>query len=112
MTVDITSTILKEVRQIAARLDLIDYRLEVISNQEDINMALLDGLTAEVANQTTVYASVVTLVNGLAAQIAASAANPAALAALVTQMQTNDASIAAAVAANTPAPVVTPPAGT
>lgn len=109
--VDLTPQILKEVRQIAARLDLIDYRLYLISNQEDAAMALLDGLTAEVANQTTVDNSVIALVNGLAAQIAANTANPAALQALVTQMQANDSAIAAAVTANTPAPAP-PPAGT
>ena len=73
-------------------------------------MALLDPLTAEVANDTTVEASVLTLINGLAAQIAANTVNPVALQALVTQLQTNDAAIAAAVVANTPATPVAPPA--
>jgi len=69
-------------------------------------MAILDGLTAAVAQETTVEGSLATFVNGLAANIQSlinNAANtnnqvdPVALQALVTQMTTNNAGISAAV---------------
>ena len=68
----------------------------------------LTALTAEVANNTTVDASVLALVKNLAAQIAAippstDPTTQAALNGLVTTLQGNDAAIAAAVSANTPA---------
>ena len=70
-------------------------------------MALLDNLAAEVTRQTTVDGSVVTLLNGLVAQLAKLAAQPtvepAALQALVDAVKANDDSLAAAVTANTPA---------
>ena len=70
-------------------------------------MALLDNLAAEVTRQTTVDGSVVTLLNGLVAQLAKLAAqpsvDPAALQALVEAVKANDDTLAAAVTANTPA---------
>jgi hypothetical protein len=70
-------------------------------------MAALDALTAEVARQTTVNASVLALLNGLVAKLAALAAqptvDPAALQALVEAVKANDDGLAAAVTANTPA---------
>lgn len=72
-------------------------------------MADLSALQAEVQNNTSVEQSAITLLNGLAAQLAAAGTDPAALAAIVTQLQTNDAALAAAVAANTPAPPPPPP---
>lgn len=68
----------------------------------------LTALTAEVANNTAVDASIVQLVQNLAAQIAAippstDPATQAALDALVTTLKSNDANIAAAVTKNTPA---------
>ncbi len=67
----------------------------------------LTSLTAEVARNTSVEQSVVTLVNNLAAQIAAIPASTdpvtqAALDALKTTLSQNDDAIAAAVTANTP----------
>ena len=76
-------------------------------------MALLDKLTADVAAETTVDASVETLLTQLSAEIKAISANsadPATVAALnglTTQMETNAAALGAAVTANTP---VVPPA--
>lgn len=66
-------------------------------------MADLSALQNEVANNTTVEASAITLIQGLAAQITAAGTDPAKLAAIVTQLSTNDTQLAAAVAANTPA---------
>ncbi len=65
-------------------------------------MALLDTLTADVANLTTVDQSAVTLINGLAAQIKAAGTDPVALKALTDQMEAQTSALAAAVAANTP----------
>jgi hypothetical protein len=81
--------------------------LNQILTQENAMAVDLTSLTAEVANNTTVDGSIVTLINNLATQIAAipstDAATQTALTALVTTLQTNDAAIAAAVVANTSA---------
>ena len=68
----------------------------------------LSALTTEVANNTAVVASVQTLIQNLATAVQNAGTDPAALAALVTQLQTNDAALAAAVVANTPAASSTP----
>lgn len=63
----------------------------------------LDTLTAEVTNNTSVEQSAITLIQNIATELAAAGTDPVALAALVTKLQTNDAALAAAVTANTPA---------
>lgn len=63
----------------------------------------LDALTAEVTNNTSVEQSAITLIQNIATELAAAGTDPVALAALVTKLQTNDAALAAAVTANTPA---------
>lgn len=72
-------------------------------------MALdITALQTAVANETSIDASAVTLIQGLAAQIQALIASsgntvdPVALQAIVTQMTTNAASLASAISANTP----------
>ena len=91
-------------------LKRVEAKLDILLQEGKREMALLDGLTAAVAAQTTVDASVEALVSGLAAQItallAAPTVDPVALQALVTQMTTNNAALTAAVTANTPAPSV------
>jgi hypothetical protein len=71
-------------------------------------MALLDALTAQVAQNITVEQSAVTLIQGLAAQIAAAGTDPVALANLQSQLNTSATALAAAISANTPA---APPSG-
>ncbi len=66
-------------------------------------MAAIDDLTAQVAQNTTVEASAVTLIEGLAAQIAAAGTDPTKLAALTTSLNTSATALAAAITANTPA---------
>jgi len=85
-------------RRIEAKLDLI------LSNQGRI-MATLADLQAAVAAEKTVEDSVVKLLETLSADLkAAIAANdPAALQAVVDQINSNAASLADAVTANTPA---------
>lgn len=71
----------------------------------DLKMsAELDALTAQVAQNTTIEESAVTLITGLAAQITAAGTDPAKLAALTTSLNTSAKDLAAAIAANTPTP--------
>ena len=76
-----------------------------ILNQGEIKMsAELDALTAQVAQNATVEASAITLIQGLAAQIAAAVANNdhAALANLTTELQNSANALATAITVNTP----------
>jgi hypothetical protein len=87
--------------------------LKAMNATADSLVAEISGLQTDVANDTTVVGSVVTLIQGLATQLAAAiaaagsnGATPdqlAALNALQTQINTNASTLAAAVAANTPA---------
>jgi hypothetical protein len=95
-----------------AQLNRIEQKLDqllTLSQQETSKMAIdLTALTAEVANNTSVDASIVQLVQNLAAQIAAippstDPTTQAALDALTATLKTNDGGIAAAVVKNTPA---------
>jgi hypothetical protein len=79
----------------------------LIQREGDL-MKTFAQLQADVAANTTVDASVVTLVSGLVSQLQALSAagtpvDPAAIDALATQLETNTASLSAAVTANTPA---------
>jgi hypothetical protein len=66
-------------------------------------MATMQDVQAAVAAETTIDASAVALIKGLAAQVAALAPNQAAIDALASQIQAQSADLAAAVASNTPA---------
>lgn len=75
-------------------------------------MAKIDDLTAQVAQNTTVIGSALTLIQGFSAQLdaaiaAAKAGNDTALTQLATDLKTQDVALAAAVAANTPTPPTT-----
>jgi peptidoglycan hydrolase CwlO-like protein len=65
--------------------------------------AELDTLTTEVAENNAVIDSAVTLISGLAQQIASLKNDPVALQALADSLNTKSNELAAAVAANTPA---------
>lgn len=65
-------------------------------------MAQLDDLEAQVKANTDVEASAVTLIQGLAAKIAAAGTDPAKLTALQNELKSSADSLAAAVSANTP----------
>ena len=96
---------------IVRRLERIECKLNRIITEENEIMNDLTALTAQVAAQTTVETSAITLIQGLAAQIKAASGNQAAIDALTSQLQTSASALAAAITANTPvAPVVTPPA--
>jgi uncharacterized protein YoxC len=66
-------------------------------------MAAIDDLTAQVAANTSAEDSAVTLLNELAAMLAAAGTDPAKLAALQTDLKTHADALAAAIVANTPA---------
>lgn len=66
-------------------------------------MATLDDLQAQVTSDTSLDSSIVTLIQGLAAQVAAAGADPAKLAAIIASMKQNAQTLADAAAANTPA---------
>ena len=65
-------------------------------------MAPLDDLIAQVTANVTVEGSAVTLIQGIAAQLAA-APTPAQVSSLAAQLKTSADALGAAVAANTPA---------
>ena len=93
--------------RIEAKLVSLTILVNQVLKQENKMAIDLTSLTAEVANSTTVTASVKQLIENLAAQIAAippstDPVTQAALDALTSTLATNDAAIAAAVLANTP----------
>lgn len=92
----------------------IEYKLDVLTrlfvaelSLEKIMSAQLDALTTQVAKNTSIEESAVTLIAGLADQIKAAGTDPAALQALTDSLTKSSADLAAAIAANTPA--ATPP---
>lgn len=86
--------------------DRIERKLDVILKHLDllgeIIMADITALTASVANETSVEQSVLTLLQGLAAQVANLQPTQAAIDALTTQINSNITALQAAVTANTP----------
>lgn len=71
----------------------------------------LDDLSAQVQATTDLEASAVTMIQGLASQIAASKDDPAKIQALADSLKSGASALAAAISANTPAaPDATPPA--
>jgi hypothetical protein len=96
--------------RIEAKLDAVLELLRLLLNQGEDTMADLTALEAQVAASVTVEQSAITLIQGLAAQIAAAGTDPAALASLVTQLNTSAAALGAAITANTPAQAPAAPA--
>lgn len=75
--------------------------IDQLAKQESKMSVSLDALTAQVAQNTQVEASAVTLIQGIAAQLAEAAADPAKVQALSDQLKASADSLAAAVTANT-----------
>jgi len=93
---------LNPLRSIHSKLDLI-IRLLRTSIQKEIMMSqATDNLAAAVQHETSVVASVTTLISGLASQIKQASADPQ-VQALADQINANSDTLANAVAANTPA---------
>lgn len=63
----------------------------------------LDALTAQVAANTTIEESAITLIQGLKAKLDAAGTDPAALKALSDSLGAEDQKLADAITANTPA---------
>lgn len=91
------TTVLDLLRQTLVKLNL-------IQEQEKLMSVELDALTVQVAANTSVEDSALTLIKGFAAQLAAAIAvgNPAALTTLHDSLKASADALAAAVAANTP----------
>ena len=89
---------------ILERFALINDKLDLIIQQGAKEMAILDDLTAQVAQNASVEGSAVQLIQNIAAQLAAAGTDPAKLQDLQNQLKTSSDALAAAVAANTPAP--------
>lgn len=66
-------------------------------------MAVLDDLAAQVEATTTLEASAITLIEGIAAQLAEAGTDAGKLGELQTRLATSAAALAAAITANTPA---------
>jgi hypothetical protein len=82
--------------------------LRGLSQKGDAMSAELDRLKAAVQNCTTVGDSLVTLVKGLAAEIAANKNDPAAVQAISDELNTKTAAWKAAVETNPPQPAPGP----
>lgn len=97
-----------EYNDLIARLTRIENAINGMVKTEAKIMSALTDLQAQVTANTTVEGSAVTLIQGIAKQLAdaIAAGDPAALAALSTNLKTSADALAAAVAANTQAPPV------
>ena len=96
-------SLLEKMDAIHSQLLSLEARMIRAQQKEDQIMVALSDVAADVAAEDTVVASAVVLLNSIGAQLAAAGTDPVALAALRTDIQTNTATLAAAVLANTPA---------
>lgn len=81
----------------------LDHIIQLLTRNQEIIMADLSQLTADVTADTNAVTSAVALINGLAAQITAAGTDPVKLKALTDQLEANNAALGAAIVANTPA---------
>jgi hypothetical protein len=101
-----------EFRTLDRKLDRLLQMVEAVLGKEFSRMSqALDDLATQVAANTSVEESAVTLINGLAAQLAAAGTDPAKLQSLQASLKASADDLAAAVAANTVADPNTPPSG-
>jgi len=101
----------REFRTLDRKLDRLLQMTEAILEKENGMSQALDDLATQVTANTTVEESAVTLIKGLAAQIAAAGTDPAKLQSLQASLKASADDLAAAVAANTVADPNTPPSG-
>jgi hypothetical protein len=92
-------------RRVERKLDQIITLLTALAVKEGQMAKTLDDVQADVTAQTTVVSSVVTLLQGLKAQldVAIASGNPAKVQAVADALEANTTALANAVAANTPA---------
>jgi len=91
------------------KLDTIIQLLTTMQQAETDMADTLDEIVADVTKETTVENSLITLLNGIAGQLAAAGQDPVKLAALHTSLQANIAAMMTAITANTPPPSPPPP---
>ena len=89
--------------EIVIELHAIRRLLQSILGKEEKTLTDLAALTAQVKANTEVETSAITLIKGLADQIAAISTDPEAVAALASQLKSSADALAAAITANTPA---------
>jgi hypothetical protein len=102
ITINLNLTIRDE-RTLNALLTRVEQKLDAIAAQEKTQMDAITALQAEVARNTTVEKSALTLIQGLHDQIVAAGTDPAALKAITDQLAANDDELVAAIVRNTPA---------
>lgn len=86
------------------RLDKIELLLYTAIGGEHIMSQELDDLTAQVAANTSIEESAITLIKGLHDQIVAAGTDPAKLAALTASLKVEADKLAEAISANTAPP--------
>jgi hypothetical protein len=85
------------------KIDVILHKLDRLLTFAEREKMTLDELQLQVTQNTTVEASAITLIQGLAAQLAAAAQDPVKVQALADELNASATALAAAVTANTPA---------
>jgi len=94
-----------ETRLLLRVTELLEHVHTVLHNEMRNIMASLDAITAAVTAQETVQASIIELLNGIAAQLTeaiANGADPVAIQAIADQISADTATLSDAVVANTP----------
>ena len=101
----------REFRTLDRKLDRLLQMMETVREKEEGMSQAMDDLATQVAANTSVEESAVTLIKGLAGQFADAGTDPAKLQALQASLKASADDLAAAVAANTVADPNTPPSG-
>jgi hypothetical protein len=97
-------------REVLLRLELVELKidkalslLETLVSQGEASKVTLQELQTQVAANTSVEQSAITLIQNIAAMLAAAKTDPAAIQALADQLKNSADALSAAVVANTPA---------
>jgi hypothetical protein len=85
------------------KLDLIIFLLKTLLRKEHIMSQELDALSAQVQANEDLEASAITLIQGIAEQLAAAKEDPAKIQELADNLKASAANLSAAIVANTPA---------
>ena len=98
--------LLKELRRVNRKLDLVIEKLDIIEAEGVIEMAWIDEMRTEIENNTSVSQSAVVAVNALSDRVQElinNGADPAELQAFVDTLRANDAALSEAIKARTAA---------
>lgn len=104
MEVYVYEKFLKKIKRATEALQSLVSEIQNLSKEINNMSVEFEALKAQVEANTQVAESAITLIQGLAAKIEELKDDPAALQALADQLKAEDDALAAAVAANTPAP--------